>query len=62
MYKGGRFGIENIKEEVMPERDYFKSGCPESALSLCSQSAAFMRKFADWLAAFRMHVWGQGKV
>lgn len=57
-----RFGIEHIKEEVMPERDYFKSGGPKSALSLCSQSAVFMRKFADGFAAFRMHAWGQGKV
>lgn len=46
----------------MLKRDYFNSGRPKSVPRLWSQSAVFMRKLADCLAAFRIQIWAQGKV
>lgn len=43
------------------ERDYFNGGWPKSAPRLCSQRAAFMRRFAGCLAAFRIQAWEREK-
>lgn len=42
----------------MLERDYFNGVWPKSAPRFYSQSAVFMRRFADCFAAFRIQGWG----